>query len=182
MCAVFLSSFFRYPIRGRRPRMSAWRSCVSLGVSVSCIALAYCHCVSLSLFARGRWHLIWGAVSSCSSLALPCRAAYLVSLLRLVPCRFASRPASCLGVPSVRLVYAAPRLVPASCLGVSSCVSSCVSFCVSSMRFCPCLSSCVSSLRPVFLTHSVRHPLAAFSLRRRFVLLSAHHMPLRCRS
>lgn len=85
-------------------------------------------------------------------------------------------------VPSVRLVYAAPRLVPASCLGVSSCVSSCVSFCVSSMRFCPCLSSCVSSLRPVFLTHSVRHPLAAFSLRRRFVLLAAHHMPLRCRS
>lgn len=53
-----------------------------------------------------------------------------------------------------------------------------------SLRFCPACRYCVSSLRSVFLTHfarlrssslvSVRHPLVAFFLRRRFVLLFAH--------
>ena len=140
-------------------------------------------------------------VSPCSPLVLPCRAAHLVSFF-YIPSRLASRRFVSPCVPfslltrGIRHDFHMGAVSPCLPLAVSSCVPLGVSIraCCLASRLVAFLS-CVPLLRLIIafrfphslrsspfvfarlrssLLVSVRHPLAAFFLRHRFVLLFAH--------
>ena len=122
-CAVFPSSFFRCPIRGKETSMMAWRFCVS----------------SVDPFIVSSY-----LVSSRAFLVHPCRSKQAAAFLIRLVSRLSSRPASRPSVSfSCRLASRpVPRLVPSCPMCRTACLPSCgraVLF-SSSCRSHPCLA------------------------------------------